>query len=116
MTPAQTARDARDRTGDRWPLQAPDRDPVRLRSLVAWAVAELDAVPAAVGHCYRCRWADYPEELCADRVQPMTLDAWLRQARVLALHAVLGDEALEHPFRQQLARLLGEHMAHVYRH
>jgi hypothetical protein len=97
MTPELATQAPAVRTGDRWPLQAPDRDPIPLRSLVAWAVAELDAVPVAVGHCYICGMLPgllHRDESTEDSMhhgarRPQTLREVAGEARSAAL-AVLG--------------------------
>jgi hypothetical protein len=53
--------------------------------LVAWAVVELDAVPTAVGHCYRCDGTRCVGSTCEDWQAPETFARWLRFASATAL-------------------------------
>lgn len=90
------------------------REAADARPLVEWAVAELGAVPTAVGHCYRCGFAAcmYSDRSrCARGADPRPFDRWLNWAVGATLIKVFGEGWDAHPFRDELSRVLGDRIA-----
>lgn len=85
-------------------------DPLRILD----ELALLDDVrPVRAGHCYRCGFApcvdvDSLAAVCLRQTQPITMERWLSRAAGVLMTGVIG---VDHPFRQELLRAIGEDLA-----